>query len=418
MKKGFIFCFYLLNCNFLIAQNELKIGTVVNNLPITKTINSLKPYNQLHSISSKLIIVDFFGTWCAPCVKSLPELENFKKELGDSISIFLVSTETENKLQQFLAKRKEVTLPIIVDENNQFSNYFNPPSYPYSIILNEQFTILSITNAKDITLPILQNFIAQNQNIKQEIPTVKMDTNAIQKDAFPKKNNNSTLQLAEDVLLAVKTNENPLTIMQQLALLKDADLARDLHTDIEKTAFWLNIYNAYTAYYLKKDASQFKKRKKFYKAKQINVAGKMLSLDAIEHGILRHSKNKLSLGYFNTIFVNKFEKKHRVNQLDWRIHFALNCGAKSCPPIAFYDASQLDKQLNLSTKNYLLSECEKNIAKNSIAVPSLFSWFRKDFGGKKNILPILKKYSILSETEYPKIRFKKYDWSLYLDNYK
>ncbi|MFZ8458418.1 DUF547 domain-containing protein, partial [Staphylococcus aureus] len=78
------------------------------------------------------------------------------------------------------------------------------------------------------------------------------------------------------------------------------------------------------------------------------------SYDDIEHGILRKSSIKWSLGYAKKWFPSTKEKLLRVNKVDYRIHFALNCGAKSCPPIAFYDDAKLDAQLDIATKAYLI----------------------------------------------------------------
>ena len=144
----------------------------------------------------------------------------------------------------------------------------------------------------------------------------------------------------------------------------------------------------------------------------------MLSLDLIEHGILRRSKVKWSEGYLGKMFPSDFEKKFRVKRLDYRIHFALNCGAKSCPPIAFYDPVLIDKQLKVAVKVYLKGECKFDKDENQIEVPALMGWFRHDFGGKKGILAILKNNKIIPENSSPAIKFKKYDWSLYLNNYK
>jgi hypothetical protein len=46
------------------------------------------------------------------------------------------------------------------------------------------------------------------------------------------------------------------------------------------------------------------------------------------------------------------------------------------------------------------------------------SWFRADFGGKKGMIAILKKHGLIAAEAFPKIRFKKYDWTLELNNYK
>ncbi|MEO5647891.1 MAG: DUF547 domain-containing protein [Chitinophagaceae bacterium] len=143
----------------------------------------------------------------------------------------------------------------------------------------------------------------------------------------------------------------------------------------------------------------------------------MLSLDDIEHGILRRSKIKWSLGYLNKFFPGSFERKNRVNKVDYRIHFALNCGAKSCPPIAFYKPDQIDKQLSLATKTYLKGDAIYSGDNNSVGLPALMGWFRHDFGGKKKMKTLLKALEIIPENSDPKIHFNKYDWNLFLANY-
>ena len=148
------------------------------------------------------------------------------------------------------------------------------------------------------------------------------------------------------------------------------------------------------------------------------LRAKNLSLDDIEHGILRHSKIKWSLGYFNKLFPGQFEKDNRVGKLDYRIHFALNCGAKSCPPIAFYTPEQINKQLDVATLVYLKGESEYKEAENKVYVPALMGWFRRDFGGKKKMKLLLSKLAIIPQGTDPAIHFKKYDWGLFLENYK
>jgi hypothetical protein len=226
------------------------------------------------------------------------------------------------------------------------------------------------------------------------------------------------IQLSQDLLYAAKTGDSVAAFTTQLAKANELDLAGQLNTEPKKMAFWLNIYNAYTQFKLKENPDQYKKRSQFYKSKFIDIAGHSINLDKVEHGILRHSKVKWSLGYLNKWLPSVFEKRFRLKKVDWRIHFALNCGAKSCPPIAFYKPEQIEQQLKLSVTNYLKSDVEYNDSTNKVAVPILMSWFRGDFGGKKKIVPILKEYKIIPENAQPKIFFKKYDWSLYLDNYK
>lgn len=229
---------------------------------------------------------------------------------------------------------------------------------------------------------------------------------------------NQFTKISQQLLLSAKRREPADSLIQYLQKISPDELFQELNNDTKKKTFWLNIYNAFTQLALAQNPDQYKKRGQFFGRKNIIIAGEQLSLDRIEHGLLRRSKIKWSMGYINRFFPSSFERKHRVDTVDYRIHFALNCGAKSCPPIAFYRAEQLDKQLDLATRVYLRNEAVYDTIKNQIHLPAIMGWFRGDFGGKKKMKELLKKISVIPNDVDPSIKFKKYDWNLYLDNYK
>jgi len=224
--------------------------------------------------------------------------------------------------------------------------------------------------------------------------------------------------MSQDLLYAIRTNnqneaDSLKTILQSVPF---ATLKAQVANDDKKKAFWLNIYNAFVQDILTKNAGAYRKRNRFFKNKQLIIAGKKLSFDDIEHGILRRSKAKLSLGYCNTLFPGKWEKALRVQKLDYRIHFALNCGASSCPPIAFYDSNDIDSQLNLAKNAFLFANTTVIIEKKQVAVTALMSWFRADFGGKKGIRKLLVENKIIEDQNF-KIVFDDYKWDLELNKY-
>jgi len=226
------------------------------------------------------------------------------------------------------------------------------------------------------------------------------------------------MELSQQLLLAAKMQEPTDNLTHLVAGISNLDLIHQLATDDEKKAFWINIYNAFTQIILSRNPEKYKNRNDFFSTKQVIVAGKKLSMDDIEHGILRRSKTKWSLGFFNKLLISEFEKLNRLERFDYRIHFALNCGAKSCPPISFYKVNQIDHQLELAMKSYLSAEVNYNASNNILYIPVILSWYRGDFGGKKGIRNLLKKFSIIPANKNPVIKFKKYNWNLFLENYK
>jgi thiol-disulfide isomerase/thioredoxin len=419
--KILIIIISLLFYNASFAQNAYKTNDFVKDIVAKKIINYSTTSSSLKNLKGKITILDFFGTWCVPCIKALPELKTYKNKFKDDVNVVLISTEAETKLNTFISTRKPFDFPIIVDEDNLFTSAFMPPSYPFTIVLDKNLKVLAITNAADLSDEILKKFIqGQKNNVEEKKITYPTDTikKVTTKMSTSISKENKIVQLSQDFVYAAKTNENVATFITKLKELDYDTLLNNLQTDDERKAFWINLYNAYTNSSLHQNPNQYESRNKFFKAKNIIVAGKVFSLDKIEHGILRRSKIKWSLGYLNKLFPNKVEKKLRVDRLDNRIHFALNCGAKSCPPIAFYKSSTIDNQLDAATNAFLTSEVKFEKEQNTVELPILLSWFRRDFGGKKRIISMLKKMQLIPENVQPKITFKKYDWTLYLDNFK
>jgi hypothetical protein len=208
--------------------------------------------------------------------------------------------------------------------------------------------------------------------------------------------------------------ENEVKILSKSTL---DELTNQLKKDDEKIAFWVNIYNAFIQISLYENPKLYENKAAFFSEKRIKIGGETLSFDDIEHGILRKSKIKISWGYLRKWFRPKWERKLRVDNVDWRIHFALNCGAKSCPPVAIYDVENLDNQLDFMTKAYLEEQTSYDSVSKTASTSVLMSWFRGDFGGKNGAKKILFTYKITPEKP-KRLDYKTYDWALLLGNFR
>jgi len=224
---------------------------------------------------------------------------------------------------------------------------------------------------------------------------------------------NRPQKLSQNLLFAVKTEAITQHFVDGLATLDVAKMKKSLSTDTDKKAFWINLYNAF--FQILRKEHQLK-APAIYREKQIVVAGQSFSLDDIEHGILRRYRWKFSLGYLPNTFTPKYIKQLAVDKIDGRIHFALNCGAKSCPPIAFYTPEELNDELDLAAGSFLEGETTINAAKKEVHTTRLLLWFRADFGGKKGIRQLLEKHLAIALKNFS-IQYNDYSWEEQLDNY-
>ena len=62
-----------------------------------------------------LVVVDFFATWCGPCRMMAPILENVQDELGESVKIFKVDVDENEKLARSFGVMSIPTIYIFVD---------------------------------------------------------------------------------------------------------------------------------------------------------------------------------------------------------------------------------------------------------------------------------------------------------------
>jgi len=220
--------------------------------------------------------------------------------------------------------------------------------------------------------------------------------------------------------------------------LPDIDLT--IMDEATRKAFCLNVYNLFITYAFVKVgvATDFLRRHAFYQQIKINVGGELLSFDDLENGILRGNAPHPCSS--RQPFDEDRQRRLSLPTVDPRIHFALNCGAKSCPPIRFFRPQTVEEELDIVSQSF----CEGDDAvlikleEKELHLSMIFKWFRTDFAPTRDELPqavlsFLKKSSksrrLMSLLGYEEdgtrtsdscitVRFLSYDWSAKASHHK
>lgn len=220
--------------------------------------------------------------------------------------------------------------------------------------------------------------------------------------------------LANDLLTKVQQDSVVEEILDQLAAISPEEMKLQLTDDNQKKAFWINLYNAINILFLKPDPEIIYTqhgRVLHFSSRKIDVGGHLCSLNFIEHGLLRISKIRWGRGYLRKPYISPFEKEFRLSEPDPRIHFALNYGATSCPPVRIYNSYKIEKQLELAAISFLDSKISYYAEENIVHVSQLFNWYVGDFGGEKGLLDYLRRYQKIPEEANPMIIYNIYNWS-------
>ncbi|WP_084448408.1 DUF547 domain-containing protein [Desulfovibrio inopinatus] len=178
----------------------------------------------------------------------------------------------------------------------------------------------------------------------------------------------------------------------------------DQLTPKEQLAFYINAYNAWTwklilQHYpgitsIKDAGSLFRSP---WKKEFVHIDGKTVSLDYIEHDVLRPMFK------------------------DPRVHAAVNCASMSCPPLRAepYEASHIDAQLDDDAHDWINDPQYNRLDGKTLRVSKIFDWFEEDFGGEDGVVMFVRRFADSSLGQSldalngdVRLRYLDYDWSL------
>ena len=127
-------------------------------------------YNdKINNISLKekqnpLIFIDFWATWCAPCIASMPHTQELQKH-SEHVTFVYLTNDPEYKVQLFL-KNKGYDFHALIDNERKTIDEFQVKSIPQSFLIGPEGEIVWKGKPTDMSLDDLQYFEEQYQNIK------------------------------------------------------------------------------------------------------------------------------------------------------------------------------------------------------------------------------------------------------------
>jgi thiol-disulfide isomerase/thioredoxin len=90
----------------------------------------------LKEIKKPIVILNFWASWCTPCLKELPALEELSKSFKDQIEVIGINTDEDDQMKMIkkIKDKYSITFPIIPDLGGKTSDQFMISSIPFSII--------------------------------------------------------------------------------------------------------------------------------------------------------------------------------------------------------------------------------------------------------------------------------------------
>ncbi len=205
-----------------------------------------------------------------------------------------------------------------------------------------------------------------------------------------------------------------------LGALKQADLSL-LRAHPVRLAFWLNVFNLLCLHGVvaHQVTSSLRDIKDFFNRTGYLIGGFSLTLDEIEHGILRGNARKY-WGLSNTFALTDKRSALALAQLDPRVHFAFYSACTTLPQLRAYRPVHIDEQLRHATCEYLAQYVTCNEDATPLRVPQIFRWYQKDFGSQQDILAFIAEHldesqlgsDVRRNAHERSLHYLDFDWSI------
>lgn len=190
----------------------------------------------------------------------------------------------------------------------------------------------------------------------------------------------------------------------------------------ERLALWLNTYNALMLHAIvaRRVSGSVRDAEDFFSGPHYSVGGHELTLDEIEHGLLRCNRRKY-MGFSPLLGARDPRVAWALPQVEPSIHFGLYTACPSSPRLRAFHAERVRDQLRTATREHLGAVIALDRDAGSVELPAPFRWYTADFGESvADILGFVEQHLpdderaqwLRSHGHDAEIRYAGYDWSL------
>lgn len=245
-----------------------------------------------------------------------------------------------------------------------------------------------------------------------------MGATVLNPDPAPGTVERSPVELAAALLAAARSNDED--ERDRLAAALHGVDPSTFADDATRIAFWLNLYNALLLHELgeRPRSGSVLRQPRLFSKTAYRVGDHAYSLDQIEHGVLRANRRP-PYGIRAPFRDDDPRLAAAVSKVDPRIHFALNCGARSCPSVHVYDAEGLAEELKRATRSYVTAETRIDREGGKVELPALIKIYGADFGSDADRLKLVAKYLpkpdgkwLWTNSEEISVGYSDYDWRI------
>jgi cytochrome c biogenesis protein CcmG, thiol:disulfide interchange protein DsbE len=160
VKRSFVaalvFLILLAGCNS--GSHPPRIGNAAPDFTITDSERTV----ALSQLRGKPVVLNFWATWCPPCVEEMPSLVQLQKQLGDKVTILAVSEDADDGAYKQFVRDHNIDLLTVRDTTRQTNEVYGTFKFPETYIIDRNGKIIrKFIGVQDWTSPDIMQYLNQ-----------------------------------------------------------------------------------------------------------------------------------------------------------------------------------------------------------------------------------------------------------------
>jgi thiol-disulfide isomerase/thioredoxin len=150
--KYFVFLFAFLSFTFTVRAQALKPGETIPPIAFNLLGENAEILTS-ESLEGKAILLDFWATWCSPCIASMEHLDELQQTFEDQLQVIAISEESEERLGRFIEHTDHQFL--FARDEGMLREIFPYGIIPHSVLISPTGSVVAITSPEKITREII-----------------------------------------------------------------------------------------------------------------------------------------------------------------------------------------------------------------------------------------------------------------------